>query len=64
MSEDPNRPNDPYSRTEYRRMVAWDARIERESPFLLRILDKAPAKSLVDLGCGTGEHVAFFAQHD
>lgn len=60
MSE-PSGPGDLYSRADYRRMVAWGKRIERERPFLERLLEAAPDRSVVDLGCGTGEHVAFFA---
>jgi SAM-dependent methyltransferase len=59
---EPGRPDDPYSRTAYRRMIAWKQRIEREGPFLLRLLDDAPDRSVVDLGCGTGEHTAFLAR--
>lgn len=55
-------PGDPYARVDYRRMIAWQQRIEREAPLLLELLDAAPDRSLLDLGCGTGEHVAFFAQ--
>ena len=61
MSDDPNRPDDQYSRVNYRRLIAWDTRIKREAPFLLALLDRAPERSVIDLGCGTGEHVAFFA---
>jgi SAM-dependent methyltransferase len=43
-------------------MVAWDSRIEREKELLLRLLDRAPDRSVVDVGCGTGEHTAFFAR--
>jgi glycine/sarcosine N-methyltransferase len=57
-----NRPDDPYARSEYRRLIAWEARIEREGPFLRGLLAAAPDRSVVDLGCGTGEHVAFFAR--
>src|SRR5690606_4013399 len=53
---------DPYARAEYRRVIAWGPRIERERPFLLSLLERAPDRSVVDLGCGTGEHVAFFAE--
>jgi len=58
---EPNRPDDPYSRVQYRRLIAWERRIAREAPFLRRLLDGAPERSVLDLGCGTGEHTAFFA---
>jgi SAM-dependent methyltransferase len=61
MSDDPHRPDDPYSRVNYRRLIAWETRIAREAPFLLSLLDRAPERSVLDVGCGTGEHVAFFA---
>lgn len=47
---------DPYSRVDYRRLIAWPQRIEREWPFLERILSEAPSRRVLDLGCGTGEH--------
>lgn len=53
---------DPYSRVEYRRLVAWPARLERERPLLESLLDHGPDRSVIDLGCGTGEHVAFLAE--
>ncbi len=52
---------DPYSRVDYRRFVAWPERIRREAPFLKEILEKAPQRSVIDLGCGTGEHSRFLA---
>ena len=55
-------PIDPYSRTEYRRLIAWEKRIAREAPFLERQLAGAPDRSVLDIGCGTGEHTAFFAR--
>jgi SAM-dependent methyltransferase len=52
-------PEDPYSRVDYRRLVAWPQRIEREWPFLERALGR-PGRVL-DLGSGTGEHSRFLA---
>lgn len=56
------RPDDPYSRAQYRKLIAWERRIEREAPFLTALLSRAPDPSVLDLGCGTGEHTAWFAQ--
>ncbi len=53
MAEDPN---DPFSRANYRSLIAWPARIRREAPFLARALSDLPDRSVADLGCGTGEH--------
>jgi glycine/sarcosine N-methyltransferase len=53
------KPEDPYSRVDYRRLVAWPERIEREWPFLERAL--GGARRLLDLGSGTGEHSRFLA---
>lgn len=47
---------DPYSRVEYRRLIAWPQRIEREWPMLSRVLEAGPSRRVLDLGCGPGEH--------
>ena len=51
--------DDPYSRVDYRRMVAWPHRIKRETPFLRQVLADIPIRSVIDLGCGSGEHSRF-----
>jgi SAM-dependent methyltransferase len=53
------KPDDPYSRVDYRRLVAWPRRIEREWPFLSRVL--GDGGRVLDLGSGTGEHSRFLA---
>ncbi len=53
--------DDPYHRVDYRRLIAWPARIEREAPLLRAVLAAAPEPSVLDLGCGTGEHAEFLA---
>jgi len=51
-----------FSRTEYRRVIAWPERIRREAPFLDEMTSSAPERSLLDVGCGTGEHARHFAE--
>ena len=51
----------PYKRLDYRRLIAWPARIEREGPFLEEEIQRAPERSVIDLGCGTGEHARHLA---
>ena len=62
QAADASRPDDPYSRAQYRKLIAWERRIAREAPFLGGLLEEAPDRSVLDLGCGSGEHVAWFAQ--
>lgn len=52
---------DPWSRVDYRRLIAWPQRIEREWPLLERVLRGAPSPRLLDLGSGTGEHSRYLA---
>jgi SAM-dependent methyltransferase len=54
-------PGDPYARLQYRRLIAWPERIRREAPFLLAVAGRGPERSVLDLGCGTGEHARFLA---
>ncbi|HKV06608.1 MAG TPA: class I SAM-dependent methyltransferase [Thermoanaerobaculia bacterium] len=56
--------SDPYSRFEYRRLIAWSQRIEREAPLLEKILSSGPSRRVLDLGCGSGEHSRWLAAHD
>jgi SAM-dependent methyltransferase len=45
----------------YDTAVDWPARLTREGPFLLRVLEPAPSRRLLDLGSGTGEHAHWLA---
>ncbi len=49
-------PDDPWSRVDYRRLIAWPERLTREWPFLEHVLGTAPNRRVLDLGSGTGEH--------
>ena len=54
-------PRDPYSRLHYRRLIAWPERIRRESEFLESVAARGPERSVLDVGCGPGEHARHFA---
>lgn len=58
----PPEPQDPYADLRYGRLFDWSERLQREAPFLIELLQGGPAPSLLDLGCGSGEHAAFFAR--
>lgn len=53
--------DDRYASFDYSRLIQWDQRLQREWPFLESILAAAPARSVLDLGAGTGEHARFLA---
>lgn len=48
--------DDRYAKCDYRSLIAWDERLNREWPFFESVLSDTPSKKLLDLGSGTGEH--------
>ena len=46
----------------YDLMVEWEGRLRRESPFFEAVFREVGARSVLDLGCGTGHHAAHFAR--
>lgn len=60
MSKDEHE-RDPYSRVEYRRLIAWPERIRREWPLLEEVLSSGPSERLLEVGCGPGQHARALA---
>jgi len=55
--------DDRYQRVNYQALIDWRPRLAREWPFLERVLDSAPARRVLDLGCGPGEHAKLLSSH-
>jgi SAM-dependent methyltransferase len=53
--------HDPYSRVEYRKLIAWPERIRREWPLIEEVFASAPSKHLLEVGCGPGQHARALA---
>lgn len=47
--------------SDYDTFVNWDARLERELPFFLRVFGEVEARSLIDVGTGSARHAIEFA---
>jgi len=53
--------NDRYEGLDYRGMIQWSGHLQREWPLFGQVFAGVPERSLLDLGCGPGEHCARFA---
>ncbi|RJP26098.1 MAG: class I SAM-dependent methyltransferase [Candidatus Omnitrophota bacterium] len=45
----------------YDYFIDWESRIKREDPFYQQLFQECLAKSILDLGCGTGGHAMHWA---
>ena len=52
---------DRFGGGDYRHLIDWGPRIQREAPFLRAALGEPRGQVVVDLGCGTGEHARWLA---
>ncbi|MCB2203397.1 class I SAM-dependent methyltransferase [bacterium] len=46
----------------YDAMTGFDTRLAAQKPLLQRLIDRLPAESVIDMGCGTGVHAIALAQ--
>lgn len=53
--------HDPYSRVDYRRLIAWPERIRREWPLLEKVLGSGPSRRVLEVGCGPAQHARALA---
>jgi glycine/sarcosine N-methyltransferase len=49
------------SGADYDEFVDWDKRLAREAPFFRDVFDEAGAKTVADVGAGSGRHALMFA---
>lgn len=54
--------HDPYSRVEYRKLIAWPERIRREWRLLEEVLSSGPSRRVLEVGCGPGQHARALAE--